>query len=75
MKVQLLDEHQEVVLDSRVDECTEIEGFSDAEIPITISLPTNLSPGRYEVKLLLSADKEGTISITTSTLVGECSGR
>ena len=61
MKVQLLDEHQEVVLDSRVDECTEIEGFSDAEIPITLSLPTNLSPGRYEVKLLLSADKEGTL--------------
>lgn len=61
MRVQLLDEHQEVVLDSRVDECTEIEGFSDAEIPITISLPTNLSPGRYEVKLLLSADKEGTL--------------
>ena len=36
MRVQLLDEHQEVVLDSRVDECTEIEGFSDAEIPITL---------------------------------------
>ena len=61
MRVQLLDEHQEVVLDSRVDECTEMEGFSDAEFPITLSLPTNLSPGRYEVKLLLSADKEGTL--------------
>ena len=61
MKVQLLDEHQKVVLDSQVDECTEIEGFSEIEIPITLSLPTNLSPGRYEVKLLLSADKEGTL--------------
>lgn len=61
MRVQLLDEHQKVVLDSQVDECTEIEGFSDAEIPITLSLPTNLSPGRYEVELLLSADKEGTL--------------
>ena len=61
MRVQLLDEHQEVVLDSRVDECTEIEGFSEIEIPITLSLSTSLAPGRYEVKLLLSADKEGTL--------------
>ena len=58
MRVQLLDEHQAVVLDTRVDECTEIEGFSETEIPITLSLPASLVPGRYEVRLLLSADAE-----------------
>ena len=63
MKVQLLDEHQEVVLDSQVDECTEIEGFSDAEIPITLSLSTSLAPGRYEVKFLLSAHNLGCVSL------------
>ena len=63
MKVQLLDEHQEVVLDSQVDECTEIEGFSETEIPITLSLSTSLAPGRYEVKLLLSAHNLGCVSL------------
>ena len=63
MKVQLLDEHQEVVLDSQVDECTEIEGFSETEIPITLSLSTSLAPGRYEVKLLLSAHSLGCVSL------------
>ena len=63
MKVQLPDEHQEVVLDSQVDECTEIEGFSETEIPITLSLSTSLALGRYEVKLLLSADNLGCVSL------------
>lgn len=58
MRVQLLDEHQAVVLDNRVDECTEIEGFSETEIPITLSLHASLVPGRYEARLLLSADAE-----------------
>ena len=44
------------MLNTRVDELTEIEGFTEAEIPIVLSLPSSMTPGRYEVQLSLSAD-------------------
>ena len=56
LRVQLLDESKAVVLNTRVDELTEIEGFTEAEIPISLSLPISLIPGRYEVQLSLSGD-------------------
>ena len=56
LRVQLLDESKAVVLNTRVDELTEIEGFTEAEIPISLSLPISLVPGRYEVQLSLTGD-------------------
>lgn len=54
--VQLLDASQTVVLDARANVPTEIEGFTEAEIPLTLSLPSQLDPTRYEVRLMLWAD-------------------
>lgn len=54
--VQLLDALQTVVLDARTNVPTEIEGFTEAEIPLTLSLPSQLNPARYEVRLMLWAD-------------------
>lgn len=54
--VQLLDASQTVVLDARANVPTEIEGFTEAEIPLTLSLPSQLNPARYEVRLMLWAD-------------------
>lgn len=61
LRVRLLDDRKAVVLDTRVDELTEIEGFTEAEIPIVLSLPSSMTPGRYEVQLSLSADAEETV--------------
>lgn len=61
LRVRLLDDRKAVVLDTRVDELTEIEGFTEAEIPIVLSLPSSMTPGRYEVQLFLSADAEETV--------------
>lgn len=60
LRVLLLDERQAVVLNTRVERPTEIEGFSEAEIPIVLALPTHLAPGRYKVQLELTADEDGT---------------
>lgn len=54
--MQLLDASQTVVLDARANVPTEIEGFTEAEIPLTLSLPSQLDPARYEVRLMLWAD-------------------
>ncbi len=56
LRVRLLDDRKAVVLNTRVDELTEIEGFTEAEIPISLSLPISLVPGRYEVQLSLTGD-------------------
>lgn len=61
LRVRLLDDRKAVVLNTRVDELTEIEGFTEAEIPIVLSLPSSMTPGRYEVQLSLSADAEETM--------------
>lgn len=60
MRVQLLDANNATVLNVRTDKPTEIEGFTEAEIPIVLSIPTNLNPTRYEVKLQLSTDEAET---------------
>ena len=60
LRVQLLDGNGAVVLDTRVDELTEIEGFAEAEIPVVLSLPATLAPARYEVRLVASADEAET---------------
>lgn len=57
----MLDDRKAVVLNTRVDELTEIEGFTEAEIPIVLSLPNSMTPGRYEVQLSLSGDAEETV--------------
>lgn len=62
LRVRLLDDRKAVVLNTRVDELTEIEGFTEAEIPIVLSLPSSMIPGRYEVQLSLSADAEETVA-------------
>lgn len=61
LRVRLLDDRKAVVLNTRVDELTEIEGFTEAEIPIVLSLPGSMTPGRYEVQLSLSGDAEETV--------------
>lgn len=48
-------------MDTRVDQLSEIEGFTETEIPILLSLPSNLSPGCYEVKLIISGDEAETM--------------
>ncbi len=60
MRVQLLDENKTVVLSTRTERATDIEGFTEAEIPIVLSLPSNLAPGRYEVMLQMFADEAET---------------
>ena len=60
LRVQLLDEAKQVVLNTRVDQLTEIEGFTEMEIPVKLSIPTDLAPARYEVKLEATRDKEET---------------
>ena len=60
LRVQLLDGNGAVVLDTRVDELTEIEGFAEAEIPVVLSLPATLAPARYEVRLVASVDEAET---------------
>lgn len=61
LRVQLLDDSKAVVLNTRVDELTEIEGFTETEIPISLSLPISLVPGRYEVQLSLTGDAAETM--------------
>lgn len=61
LRVRLLDDRKAVVLNTRVDELTEIDGFTEAEIPIVLSLPGSMTPGRYEVQLSLSGDAEETV--------------
>lgn len=61
LRVQLLDASKTVVLNTRADKATEIEGFTEAEIPIVLSLPSGIAIGRYEVKLETSADEAETL--------------
>lgn len=61
LRVRLLDDRKAVVLNTRVDELTEIEGFTETEIPISLSLPISLVPGRYEVQLSLTGDAAETM--------------
>lgn len=60
MRIKLLDENRQVVLDTRVDVPTEVEGFAETDIPVLLSLPRTLTAGRYEVKLELSGDEAET---------------
>ncbi len=60
LRVQLLDEAKQVVLNTRVDQVTEIEGFTETEIPVKLDVPADLAPARYEVKLEVTRDKEET---------------
>lgn len=61
MRVKLLDENSQVVLSSRVDVPTEVEGCTQTDIPIQLSLPRSLAAGRYEVQLELSVDEAETL--------------
>ena len=61
LRVKLLDASKTVVLNTRADKATEIEGFTEAEIPIVLSLPSGIAIGRYEVKLEISADEAETL--------------
>lgn len=61
LRVQLLNASKTVVLNTRVDKVTEIEGFTEAEIPIVLSLPAGLAPARYEVRLEISTDEAETL--------------
>ena len=61
LRVQLLDASKTVVLNTRADKATEIEGFTEAEIPIVLSLPSGIAIGRYEVKLETSTDEAETL--------------
>lgn len=61
LRVQLLDTSKTVVLNTRADKATEIEGFTEAEIPIVLSLPSGIAIGRYEVKLETSTDEAETL--------------
>ena len=49
-----------MVLNTRVDAATEIEGFAEAEIPVALSLPANLAPARYAVRLEITTDEAET---------------
>lgn len=60
LRVKLLDENQEVVLSTRVDQLTELDGFSETEIPILLSVPAQLAPGYYQVKLEITSDEAET---------------
>lgn len=60
LRVKLLDENQAVVLSTRVDQLTEIDGFSETEIPILLSVPAQLAPGYYQVKLEITSDEAET---------------
>ena len=60
LRVKLLDENQAVVLSTRVDQLTEIDGFSETEIPILLSVPAQLAPGCYQVKLEITSDEAET---------------
>ena len=60
LRVKLLDENQEVVLSTRVDQLTEIDGFSETEIPILLPVPAQLAPGYYQVKLEITSDEAET---------------
>lgn len=61
LRVRLLDADRTVVLDTRVDALTEIEGFTETEIPITLSIPASLVPARYEVQLEMTGDEAETL--------------
>lgn len=60
LRVKLLDENQKVVLSTRVDQLTELDGFSETEIPILLSVPAQLAPGYYQVKLEITSDEAET---------------
>lgn len=60
LRVQLVDDREAVVLNTRVDAATEIEGFAEAEIPVALSLPANLAPARYTVRLEITTDEAET---------------
>ncbi|MGP1350261.1 MAG: thiol protease/hemagglutinin PrtT [Hoylesella marshii] len=61
LRVKLLDASKTVVLNTRADKATEIEGFTEEEIPIVLSLPSGIAIGRYEVKLETSTDEAETL--------------
>ena len=61
LRVKLLDADRNAVLDARVTEPTEIEGFAETEIPVELSLPERMAPARYEVELALSGDEAETV--------------
>lgn len=61
LRMRLLDADRTVVLDTRVDALTEIEGFTETEIPITLSIPASLAPARYEVQLEMTGDEAETL--------------
>ena len=60
LRVQLLDDAKQVVLNTRTDQVTEIEGFSEMEIPVKLDVPADLAPARYKVKLEVTRDQEET---------------
>lgn len=61
VRVLLLDMHKNVVLNTRTDNMTEIEGFTKADIPVVLYIPANIAPARYEIRLELSADEAESI--------------
>lgn len=61
LRVQLLDESKAIVLDTRADNATEIEGFTEANIPVVLQLPVSLAPAQYEVRLQASTDEAETL--------------
>ena len=61
VRVLLLDMHKNVVLNTRTDNMTEIEGFTKVDIPVVLYIPANIAPARYEIRLELSADEAESI--------------
>ena len=48
-------------MDTRADNATEIEGFTEANIPVVLQLPASLAPAQYEVRLQASTDEAETL--------------
>ena len=48
------------MLSIRVDQLAVIDGFSEAEIPILLSVPAQIAPGYYQVKLEITSDEAET---------------
>lgn len=60
VKMQLKDENDSVVVESRTKRVTEFDGFSISNVPVMVSLPADIVPKRYQVYIeVLGNDGKG----------------
>ncbi len=66
--LQLLDVNNTVAFEMRNSQITEFEGFAETDVPFVLSLPADLPPARYKIRLEMEKNYEPTVRYAVNNI-------